>query len=118
LEKRIGLHLEAEDVFVNVAGGMKVEDPAADLAVAVAIASAFSEKLTTPEAVVLGEVGLAGEIRSVTQAALRINEAERLGFKHCLLPKNNSKNLAGRQGGIEIIPVSTLKETLDIIIRR
>lgn len=118
LEKRIGLHLEAEDVFVNVAGGMKVEDPAADLAVAVSIASAFTEKLTTTETVVLGEVGLAGEIRSVTQAALRINEAERLGFKHCLLPKNNCKNLVGKQGGIEIIPVSTLKETLDIIIRR
>ena len=118
LEKRIGLHMEAEDVFVNVAGGMKVEDPAADLAVAVAIASAFSEKLTTPETVVLGEVGLAGEIRSVAQAALRINEAERLGFKHCLLPKNNSRNLNGKKDGIEIIPVSTLKETLDIIMRR
>jgi DNA repair protein RadA/Sms len=118
LEKRIGLHMEAEDVFVNVAGGMKVEDPAADLAVAVAIASAFSEKLTTPETVVLGEVGLAGEIRSVAQAALRINEAERLGFKHCLLPKNNSRNLDYKKDGIEIIPVSTLKETLDIIMRR
>jgi DNA repair protein RadA/Sms len=118
LEKRIGLHLEAEDVFVNVAGGMKVEDPAADLAVAVAIASAFSEKLPTPETVVLGEVGLAGEIRSVTQVALRINEAGRLGFKHCLLPKNNSRNLDYKKDGIEIIPVSTLKETLDIIIRR
>jgi DNA repair protein RadA/Sms len=118
LEKRIGLHLEAEDVFVNVAGGMKVEDPAADLAVAVSIASAFNEKLTTPETVVLGEVGLAGEIRSVTQAALRINEAERLGFKHCIVPKNNSRNLSGRNNGIEIIPVSTLKETLDIILRK
>ena len=100
LEKRIGLHLEAEDVFVNVAGGMKVEDPAADLAVAVAIASAFSETLSIPETVVLGEVGLAGEIRSVTQVALRINEAERLGFKHCLLPKNNSRNLEHKKDSI------------------
>jgi len=118
LEKRIGLHLEAEDVFVNVAGGMKVEDPAADLAVAVAIASAFSETLSIPETVVLGEVGLAGEIRSVTQVALRINEAERLGFKHCLLPKNNSRNLEHKKDSIEIIPVSTLKETLDIILSK
>jgi len=116
LEKRIGLSLEAEDIFVNVAGGIKVEDPAADLAVAVAMASAFREQLVMPETVVLGEVGLAGEIRSISQALLRINEAEKLGFKHCILPKNNYKNLKSVKGTIELIPVSSLKEALDLVL--
>jgi DNA repair protein RadA/Sms len=116
LEKRIGLSLEADDIFVNVAGGIKIEDPAADLAVAVAVASAFREQLVMPEAIVLGEVGLAGEIRSISQAALRINEAEKLGFKHCIIPKNNCKNLKSSKGEIELVPVSSLKEALGIVL--
>jgi DNA repair protein RadA/Sms len=127
LEKRMGLALEAEDIFVNVAGGIKIEDPAADLAVAVAIVSAFREQLVVPETVVIGEVGLAGEVRSISQADLRINEAEKLGFKHCVLPRNNFKSLgypaeAGSRYGrdkkdsLELIPVSVLKEALDIIL--
>mgnify|MGYP001408365668 CR=1 FL=1 len=118
LEKRIGLALEAEDIFVNVAGGIKIEDPAADLAVTVAVASAFREQLVMPETVVLGEVGLAGEIRSIAQPILRINEAQKLGFKHCLLPKNNFKNLELNKQSIELIPVATLREALDIVIQR
>lgn len=119
LEKRIGLHLEAEDIFVNVAGGIKIEDPAADLAIAVAITSAFHNQLVLSEVVVLGEIGLAGEIRSISQAVLRINEAEKLGFKHCVLPKNNYKNLEyNKKDTIELILVSTLKETLEIVLRR
>jgi len=125
LEKRIGLHLEAEDIFVNVAGGIKLEDPAADLAVALAITSAFREQLMMADTVVLGEVGLAGEIRSISQAILRINEAEKLGFKHCILPRNNYKNLnypaiaesrsmRDKKDAIELVPVSNLKEALDI----
>lgn len=116
LEKRVGLHLETEDIFVNVAGGIKIEDPTADLAVATAVASAFREQLVMPEMVVFGEIGLAGEIRSVSQVLLRINEAEKLGFKHCVLPKNSCKNLKINKN-IELIPVSTLREALDIILR-
>ena len=118
LEKRMGLALEAEDIFVNVAGGIKVEDPAADLAVAAAVNSAFREQLIIPETVVLGEIGLAGEVRSISQISLRINEAEKLGFKHCVLPRNNYKSLERKKGAMELIPVSTLKEALDIILRR
>ena len=125
LEKRMGLHLEAEDIFVNVAGGIKIEDPAADLAVAMAIASAFRDQVVLADMVVLGEVGLAGEIRSISQVITRINEAEKLGFKHCVLPRNNYKSLdypavAGsrqmrdKKDNIELIPVSTLMEALDI----
>ncbi|TRZ94507.1 DNA repair protein RadA [bacterium] len=116
LEKRMGLALEAEDIFVNVAGGIKIEDPAADLAVCAVIASSFREQVVMPKAVVLGEVGLSGEIRSISQVLTRINEAEKLGFKHCILPKNSCKNLKLNEANIEIIPVSTLKEALDIIL--
>jgi len=113
LEKRIGLALESEDIFVNVAGGIKIEDPAADLAVAIAIASAFRELLIVPETVILGEVGLAGEIRSISQISLRVNEAEKLGFKHIIIPRNNYKSLKDYKGSIDLIPVATLKEGLD-----
>jgi DNA repair protein RadA/Sms len=118
LEKRVGLSLEAEDIFVNVAGGIKIEDPAADLAVAVSIASAHREAPVIPASVVLGEVGLAGEIRSVSQAGLRINEAARLGFNHCVLPKNNLRSLEHKGEGLELIPATALKEVLDIILRK
>ncbi|MFH0763308.1 MAG: DNA repair protein RadA [Candidatus Omnitrophota bacterium] len=117
LEKRMGLHLEAEDIFVNVAGGIKIEDPAADLGVAAAIASGFLDQPVMSEAIVLGEIGLAGEIRSISQAGLRIREAEKLGFKRCILPRNNHKNLKFEKKTIELIPVSTLKEALDIVLR-
>ena len=115
LEKRIGLHLEAEDIFINVAGGIKIEDPTADLAVAVAIASAFRDELILAETVVLGEVGLAGEIRSISQAALRINEAQKLGFKRCILPRNNLKGIITDKS-MELLPCSTLKEALEILL--
>jgi DNA repair protein RadA/Sms len=118
LEKRLGLSLEMEDIFVNVAGGIKIEDPAADLSVAIAVTSAFREQLIVPETVVLGEVGLAGEVRSISQVSLRIKEAERLGFKHCVIPKNNHRNLDYKKGSMELIPVATLKEAADIILRR
>jgi len=114
LEKRLGINLENEDVFVNVVGGIKIEDPAVDLAVAVAIISAFKDKPVLKESLILGEVGLAGEIRSITQPALRIKEAEKLGFKNAILPKNTLKNL-DYKGKINLIGVTTLKETLSYI---
>jgi DNA repair protein RadA/Sms len=117
LEKRLGLHLGAEDVFINVVGGIKIEDPAADLAVALAVVSAFREQLLLEKAAVFGELGLGGEVRSVSQVHLRLNEAERLGFRYCVLPRNNLKNLEIK-GDLELIPVSTLKEALDVIIQK
>ncbi|MDD5730129.1 MAG: DNA repair protein RadA [Candidatus Omnitrophica bacterium] len=114
LEKRIGLSLEAEDIFVNVAGGIKIEDPAADLAVALSVNSAFREQNVISDMAVLGEVGLAGEIRSISQVSLRVNEAAKLGFKRCLLPRNSCKNLNIKEGSIELMPVSTLREALDV----
>jgi len=117
LEKRLGLALEAEDIFVNVAGGIKIEDPAADLAVCAVIASSFRDQEVLTRSVVLGEVGLSGEIRSISQVLTRINEAHKLGFKHCILPKNSIANLNLKKTGMEIIPVSGLKEALDLILK-
>jgi len=116
LEKRMGLALEAEDIFINVAGGIKIEDPAADLAVCAVIASSFRDQEVIPRSVVLGEVGLSGEIRGISQVLTRINEAEKLGFQHCILPKNSIKNLKFKKSNMELIAVSTLKEALDIIL--
>jgi DNA repair protein RadA/Sms len=117
LEKRMGLALEAEDIFVNVTGGIEIEDPAADLAVCAVIVSSFREQLVMPQAIVLGEVGLSGEIRSVSQILTRINEAEKLGFKHCVVPKNSTKNLKFKESDMEVIPVSDLKEALSAILK-
>jgi DNA repair protein RadA/Sms len=113
LEKRLGLHLENEDIFVNVAGGVRVEDPSCDLAVAVAIVSSFKEKPVKRDAVVIGEVGLASEVRSVNQAPLRIQEAQKLGFRQCVIARNNLD--ANHKYGIELIPVVNIQEALDAV---
>ncbi|MCM8792582.1 MAG: DNA repair protein RadA [Candidatus Omnitrophica bacterium] len=114
LEKRLGISLENEDVFVNVVGGIKVEDPALDLAVVLAIISAFKEKVVLKDSVIFGEIGLGGEVRSINQAMLRIKEAERLGFKNIFLPKNNLKNL-NYKNKIKLIGVGNLKEILPLV---
>ncbi len=114
LEKRIGLSLGGEDIFLNVAGGMAVDDPAADLAVACAVHSAFLDKPVEKGLLVIGEVGLAGEIRSISQSAPRVAEGENLGFTRCLLPKGNLKNPGFAPKSMELIGVSTLREALDI----
>ncbi|VAX36336.1 DNA repair protein RadA [hydrothermal vent metagenome] len=116
LEKKLNLNLQDQDVFLNVVGGVKVMDPAADLAVVVAIASVFLDKPVAFDTVILGEVGLSSEVRSVGQIATRIKEAEKLGFKKGIIPKNNLKakqNLGNKN--IEIIPVDTVKEVLEIL---
>lgn len=116
LEKRIGLHLEAEDIFVNIAGGIKVEDPACDLGTVVAVASSFKNVPVASGVVVIGEVGLAGEIRSISQVVVRLNEAQKLGFSQCVLPKSAMKNLDYNPKGMELIPVATLQEALDKVL--
>jgi DNA repair protein RadA/Sms len=116
LEKRAGLSLETEDIFVNVVGGINIEDPAADLAVCLAISSAFREQTVLSDMLVLGEVGLAGEIRSISQAGIRIREAEKLGFKHCILPSSNLKNADHKAGKMDMVPVLSLKQALDLAL--
>jgi len=118
LEKRLELNLYDKDVFLNVVGGVKVVDPAADLAVALAIASGLLDKPMDFQTVFLGEVGLSAEIRSVSQIGLRIQEAEKLGFQKCLIPKNNLRAIKDINiKKIEIVAVETVREALDFLKR-
>jgi DNA repair protein RadA/Sms len=114
LEKRAGLHLVADDVFVNIAGGMNIEEPAADLAIVAAVASSVRNKPLTAATAVFGEVGLGGEIRGVPQAGLRIREAEQMGFTRIVLPVANlDGELAGKA---ELIGVRHVGESLDVLL--
>ena len=112
LSRRAGLKLGNQDIIVNVTGGIKVSEPAADLGIALAIASSFRDVAVDPQLLVVGEVGLGGELRAVSQLDRRVSEAARLGFKRCLVPKIGAKISAPR--GIELIPVSTLREAIGV----
>jgi DNA repair protein RadA/Sms len=111
LEKRVGLELLGDDVFVSVAGGLEVDEPAADLGVAAAIASSFRNRALPPHTVVFGEVGLGGEVRGAGQSALRVREAVQMGFTRCVLPARNVPDDV--DPGIRLIGVNTLEEALD-----
>ncbi len=116
LEKKLTLNLGDKDIFLNIVGGVQVDDPGADLAVTLAIASALLDKVIPKEMVVLGEVGLAAEVRSVSQITSRVNEAQKLGFKRCIVPKNNLKSKSElKVGKIEILAVESVREALDVI---
>jgi DNA repair protein RadA/Sms len=111
LEKRVGLALLGDDVYVNVAGGMSIDEPAADLGVAAAVASSFRNRPLPARTVLFGEVGLGGEVRSSGQAGLRVREAAQMGFTRCILPARNLEGLD--PSGITLIGVATLEEALD-----
>ena len=126
LEKKVGMNLSSQDIFLKVAGGLKLEEPAVDLGVIASIASNYQDKPVNPKTVVFGEVGLAGEVRGINQAELRVKEAASLGFERCVLPKDNAKKIrsprsagSGVRGRItqnlEIIGVSSVKEAMDVL---
>jgi len=112
LEKRAGLNLMGEDVFINVAGGMTIDEPAADLAVVAAVASSMRNRPIQQGTAVFGEVGLAGEIRGTTQGVLRLREAAQMGFTRCIVPDGNYSP-DDRPEGCEVVPVKTVGEALD-----
>lgn len=111
LEKRVGLLLQNQDAYLKVAGGVKLDEPAIDLAVAVSIASSFKDAPSNPTDVVVGEVGLTGEVRRVSRIEQRVQEAVKLGFKRIIVPE---KNLGGWKipEGIDVVGVSTVSEAL------
>ena len=115
LEKRAGLNMMAEDVFVNVAGGIAVDEPAADLAVLSAVASSVRNRAIQEGSAVFGEVGLAGEIRAVSQSALRVREAAAMGFTRCIVPAGNCAP-SDVPAGVELVGVKTVSEALDHLI--
>lgn len=115
LEKRAGLAVAGEDVFLNIAGGLMVNEPAADLGVIAAVASSLRNRPVRPATAMFGEVGLAGEIRGTTQASLRVKEASQLGFTRCVIPHTNQLPSSGGSD-MQLVGVRTVEEALEALI--
>ena len=116
MEKRLGLNLQGEDIFINIAGGLKISEPAVDMGVAAAIAGSFRNRSVDPHTVMIGEVGLTGEVRSVMQLEARLTEAERLGFKKCVVPHSIKEDrLLNKNSSLRLVPVKTLSEAFDAV---
>lgn len=118
LEKRLGLQLGGEDIFVNVAGGLTVEEPAADVGIITAILSSFKNVPVDPSTALFGELGLAGEVRAVSHPALRLREVEAMGFRRCVLPESNLASLRANSGGqmsVELAGVRSVADVLDTL---
>jgi DNA repair protein RadA/Sms len=114
LEKKLGMPLMGHDVFINVAGGVKLEEPAVDLAMAVAVASSFLDKPLVDRTVVIGEVGLTGEVRAVGQIEARLNEARKMGFDRCVIPAGNRQRCT-QVPGLQIVGVSQVAEAMKAV---
>ena len=114
MEKQLGMHLMGYDIFMNVAGGVKVIEPAVDMAIVSAIASSFLDKPVPDGTVVLGEVGLAGEVRAIGQVDIRLGEAKKMGFKRCLVPESNLKRIHDIDG-IEVSGINKVSEAVDTL---
>jgi DNA repair protein RadA/Sms len=115
VEKRAGLMLGQADVFLNMAGGIRVDDPAIDLAVVAAIMSSLEDIAIPKTTCLAGEVGLSGEIRSINRIDLRIQEADRQGFRQLFLPRHNLKGLNPEKFGIELIGISKISELHELL---
>jgi DNA repair protein RadA/Sms len=107
LEKKVGLHLTGQDIFLNVAGGFSIDEPAADLGAIAAVASSFLDRPIEPGTLLIGEVGLAGEVRAIHQAEARVREARKMGFRRCLLPTASERRV-GASDGCELVGVESL----------
>ena len=114
MEKRVGMNLWGYDAYVNIAGGMKVNDTAVDLGVAFAIASSMNNKVVPSDTMIIGEIGLAGEIRGVTNVLQRVKEADKMGFATCIIPKSNYDKAMDKLN-VKILCVSTLVEALSLL---
>jgi DNA repair protein RadA/Sms len=117
LSKRVGLRLSDQDVFVNVVGGLRIAEPAADLSVAMAIASSFHNVPVAADMVIMGELGLSGELRMVSHIERRLNEAVKLGFRRCLMPKP-VRRLTNLPHDLEIIGIRSVSDALEVALVR
>ena len=114
IEKRVGMHLSGDDIFVNLVGGIALDEPAVDLGIVAAVASSFRNIPLDQHTIVFGEVGLAGEVRATSHAQLRLREAARMGFERVVMPKNNLTGLE-KDSNIEIIGVRSVMDALDAL---
>lgn len=115
LEKKAGLSFINQDIFVNVVGGIRIEEPAVGLGIIMALASSFHNRPLDPSTVVFGEVGLAGEVRAISQAEMRIKEAYKMGFKRCVMPRNNVNRLPS-DIAVQTIGVDSIEEALEVLL--
>ena len=114
LEKRCGYFFSSMDAYINVIGGLRLDEPATDLAVSLALVSSLKDIVVPEDVLAFGEVGLTGEIRSVSRADMRVSEAARLGFKKCILPYHNVKGMTlPHDSDIEIIGVHTIRQAVE-----
>jgi DNA repair protein RadA/Sms len=114
MEKKLGMHLMGHDIFMNVAGGVKIDEPAVDLGIVSAVASSFLNKPIQNNTVVIGEVGLTGEVRAVGQVDIRITETKKMGFHRCLIPKTNLERIS-ESTGIELLGVETVSQAVEAL---
>ena len=114
LEKRMGMPLSTYDAYVNIAGGIRLNEPAADLGIVMAIASSYKNRPIDEDTIVFGEVGLSGEVRAVTMPEQRVSEAKKLGFKRCIVPVVSMKTI-GKIEGIEILGVENVNQAMNLV---
>jgi DNA repair protein RadA/Sms len=115
LEKRLGIHLSEYDAYVNIAGGIRMNEPAIDLGIVMALVSSVKDAVIDESTICFGEVGLSGEVRSVPMAEQRVNEARKLGFKTCILPKSCLSSVKEKEG-IKLVGVSNVKEAVLAVV--
>lgn len=114
LEKRVGLPLSGYDAYVNIAGGIRMNEPAVDFGIIMAVASSYKNRPVSEDTIVFGEVGLSGEVRAVTMPEQRVAEAKKLGFKVCVVPEVSLKSI-GKVEGIEVIGVKSVNQTMNLL---
>jgi len=112
MEKKLGMHLMGHDIFINVAGGVKIDEPAVDMAIVAAVASSFLDRPIQKGTIILGEIGLTGEVRAIGHVEARVAEAKKMGFHRCLAPQSNLKRTTGIKG-IKLIGVKTVSEAME-----
>lgn len=114
MEKKLGLHLMGHDIFMNVAGGVKIYEPAVDMGIIAAVASSFLDKPVREGSVVMGEVGLTGEVRPIGQIEIRVGECQKMGFTRCLMPENNRKRMTP-QDDMTLVGIKTVSEAVEAL---
>jgi len=114
MEKKLGMHLMGHDIFINVAGGVKIDEPAVDMGIVAAVASSFLDRPVQQGTIVLGEIGLTGEVRAIGHIETRIAEAKKMGFNRCVLPQSNLKRATGKKG-IRLVGVNNVSEAMEAL---
>ena len=116
LSRRVKVKLYDKDVFINVIGGLQISEPSSDLAIAIAVASSVRDRPVHADMAFIGEIGLSGELRAVSQIEGRLNEAVKLGFKRCVIPRSTRRQVKRFPDGLEVIGCRSLAEAIDVAL--